>query len=55
MKIRLPPDTKIVPCREGGWASSAASVGAFSQGRTPNEAYRNLLDALRELRLAKKR
>jgi hypothetical protein len=49
--IRLPSDTKIFPGRNGGWCSSAYSVGAFSEGKTPNEAYRNLLDALRELQL----
>jgi hypothetical protein len=49
--IPLPPDTKIVPCPEGGWASSAYSIGAFGEGETPDKALDNLLDAIRDLRL----
>ena len=46
----LPPDIQIVLCPEGGFSASAHSVGAFSEGETPNEAYQNLLDVIHELR-----
>ena len=46
----LPPDIQIVLCPEGGFSASAHSVGAFSEGETPDEAYQNLLDVIRELR-----
>jgi len=49
MNRRLPSDIQIVLCPEGGFAASALSVGAFSEGETPDEAYQNLLDAIREL------
>jgi hypothetical protein len=47
---RLPSDIQIVLCPEGGFAASAYSIGAFSEGQTPNEAYENLLNVIRELR-----
>ena len=46
----LPTDIQIVLCPEGGFTASAHSVGAISEGETPDEAYKNLLHAIRERR-----
>ncbi len=57
MSVTMPKELTIIfePGQDGWWIATIPEVpGAFSQGRTKDEARENVLDALNELMLARR-